>query len=173
VSPNVRRTSRPLDSSCPRTQGARRCFEEFFGAPDERLFLAAITGTNGKTTTSYLIDYILRAAGFKTSLVGTIGYHVAGRALPAVNTTPESLDLFRLLDQSLREGVTHFVFENSSHAQVLGRSYGLFVHTAIFTNLTRDHLDFPFDDGTVLRGEMPDVRARGCRTAARRCDQSR
>ena len=88
------------------------------------------------------VDYILRSCGFKTSLVGTIGYHVAGRALPAVNTTPESLDLFKLLDLSVREGVTHFVFENSSHAQALGRSYGLRVHTAIFTNLTRDHLDF-------------------------------
>ena len=114
----------------------------FFGAPDERLFVAAITGTNGKTTTSYVVDYILRAAGFKTSLVGTIGYHIGGRALPAVNTTPESLDLFRMLDQSAREGVTHFIFENSSHAQALGRSYGLFIHTAIFSNLTRDHLDF-------------------------------
>ena len=114
----------------------------FFGAPDERLFLVAITGTNGKTTTSYLVDHILRTAGFKTSLVGTIGYHVSGRPLPAVNTTPESLDLYRMLDQSVREGVTHFIFENSSHAQALGRSYGLFVYSAIFSNLTRDHLDF-------------------------------
>jgi UDP-N-acetylmuramoyl-L-alanyl-D-glutamate--2,6-diaminopimelate ligase len=116
--------------------------KNFFGAPDERLFVTAITGTNGKTTTSYLIDSILRSAGFETSLVGTIGYHVGGRPLPAVNTTPESLDLFRLLDESLRHGVTHFIFENSSHAQALGRSYALFIHTAVFTNLTRDHLDF-------------------------------
>ena len=116
--------------------------KNFFGAPDERLFLIAITGTNGKTTTSYVIDHVLQAAGFQTSLVGTIGYHIAGRELPAVNTTPESLDLFRMLDQSVREGVTHFVFENSSHAQALGRSHGLAVHTAVFTNLTRDHLDF-------------------------------
>ena len=139
---------RPPDFAAPWIQVAHgrkalaAASKNFFGAPDERLFLAAITGTNGKTTTSYLIDHILRAAGFKSSLVGTIGYHVAGRPLPAVNTTPESLDLFRLLDQSVREGVTHFVFENSSHAQALGRSYGLYVHTAIFTNLTRDHLDF-------------------------------
>ena len=116
--------------------------KRFFGAPDERLFVTAITGTNGKTTTSHLVDSILQAAGCKTSLVGTIGYHVGGRPTPAVNTTPESLDLFLLLDESVREGVSHFIFENSSHAQALGRSYGLFIHTAVFTNLTRDHLDF-------------------------------
>ena len=144
----VSESARPADFPSPWIQVAHgrkalaAASKNFFGAPDERLFLAAITGTNGKTTTSYLIDYILRASGFKTSLVGTIGYHVSGRAIPAVNTTPESLDLFRLLDQSVREGVTHFVFENSSHAQALGRSWGLYVHTAIFTNLTRDHLDF-------------------------------
>ena len=144
----VSESERPPDFAPPWIQVAHgrkalaAASRNFFGAPDERLFLAAITGTNGKTTTSYLIDHILQAAGFKTSLVGTIGYHVAGRPLPAANTTPESLDLFKLLDQSVREGVTHFVLENSSHAQALGRSHGLAVHTAIFTNLTRDHLDF-------------------------------
>jgi len=144
----VSESAQPVDFAGPWIQVAHgrkalaAASKIFFGAPDERLFVAAITGTNGKTTTSYLIDYILRAAGFKTSLVGTIGYHIAGHPIPAVNTTPESLDLFRLLDQSVHEGVTHFVFENSSHAQALGRSYGLFIHTAIFSNLTRDHLDF-------------------------------
>ena len=144
----VSESASPTDFAAPWIQVAHgrkalaAASKNFFGAPDERLFLAAITGTNGKTTTSYLIDRILRSAGFKTSLVGTIGYHVAGHPLPAVNTTPESLDLFKLLDRSVREGVTHFIFENSSHAQALGRSYGLAVHTAIFTNLTRDHLDF-------------------------------
>lgn len=122
--------------------------KNFFGAPDERLLLTAITGTNGKTTTTYLLDQVLREAGFRTSLVGTIGYHIAGRPLPAVNTTPESLDLFEILSQSVSDGVTHFVFENSSHAQELGRSYGLHIHTAAFTNLTRDHLDF---HGTMER----------------------
>ena len=144
----VSESARPADFDGPWIQVAHgrkalaAASKNFFEAPDERLFLAAITGTNGKTTTSYLIDHVLMTAGLKTSLVGTIGYHVAGRPLPAVNTTPESLDLFRMLDQSVREGVTHFVFENSSHAQALGRSSGLHVHTAIFTNLTRDHLDF-------------------------------
>jgi len=68
----------------------------FYGKPDERLELTAITGTNGKTTSSYLIDSVIRAAGHVTALIGTIEYHLAGRVLPAVNTTPESLDLVRL-----------------------------------------------------------------------------
>ena len=68
----------------------------FYGRPDERLGLTGITGTNGKTTTAYLIDSVLRAAGHTTALIGTIEYHLAGRVLPAVNTTPESLDLIRL-----------------------------------------------------------------------------
>ena len=114
----------------------------FYNKPDERIALTGITGTNGKTTTSYLIDSILRAAGKTTALVGTIEYHLAGRVLPAVNTTPESLDLHRLLAELETLGGTHAVMEVSSHALALGRVYGLNFHTAIFTNLTRDHLDF-------------------------------
>ena len=68
----------------------------FYGKPDERLGLTGITGTNGKTTTGFLIDSVLRAAGTTTALIGTIEYHLAGRMLPAVNTTPESLDLVRI-----------------------------------------------------------------------------
>ena len=114
----------------------------FYRQPDERIALTGITGTNGKTTTSFLIESILRAAGKTTALVGTIEYHLAGRVLPAVNTTPESLDLNRLLADLEKEGGTHAVMEVSSHALALGRVYGLQFHTAIFTNLTRDHLDF-------------------------------
>ena len=114
----------------------------FYGRPDERLGLTGITGTNGKTTTSYLVDSVLRAAGHTTALIGTIEYHLAGRVLPAVNTTPESLDLIRLLAELEREGGSHATMEVSSHALVLGRVYGLQFHTAVFTNLTRDHLDF-------------------------------
>ncbi len=114
----------------------------FYRHPDERIALTGITGTNGKTTTSYLIDAILRAAGKTTALVGTIEYHLAGRILPAVNTTPESLDLHRLFTELEREGGTHATMEVSSHALALGRVYGLRFHTALFTNLTRDHLDF-------------------------------
>src|SRR5215469_7506407 len=114
----------------------------YYCRPDERLRLTGITGTNGKTTTSYLIDAVLRAAGHTTALIGTIEYHLAGRVLPAVNTTPESLDLLRLFAQLEREGGTYVTMEMSSHALELGRVYGLQFRTAIFTNLTRDHLDF-------------------------------
>ena len=115
---------------------------QFYRRPDERIALTGITGTNGKTTTSYLIDAILRAAGKITALIGTIEYHLAGRVLPAVNTTPESLDLNRLLAELETAGGTHATMEVSSHALALGRVYALNFHTAIFTNLTRDHLDF-------------------------------
>jgi UDP-N-acetylmuramoyl-L-alanyl-D-glutamate--2,6-diaminopimelate ligase len=114
----------------------------FFGRPDEHISLTGITGTNGKTTTSYLLDSILRAAGHTTALVGTIEYRLAGRVLPAANTTPESLELVKLLADLRQAGGTHATMEVSSHALELGRVYALHFHTAVFTNLTRDHLDF-------------------------------
>jgi|KBSMisStandDraft_5_1062788.scaffolds.fasta_scaffold127843_2 UDP-N-acetylmuramoyl-L-alanyl-D-glutamate--2,6-diaminopimelate ligase len=114
----------------------------FYGKPDERLSLSAITGTNGKTTTTMLLDSMLRAAGKTTALIGTIEYHLAGRVLPAVNTTPESLDLFRMFAELLEAGGTHATLEASSHALDLGRIYAMNFHTAGFTNFTRDHLDY-------------------------------
>ena len=122
----------------------------FYGKPDERLSLTGITGTNGKTTTGFLIDSVLRAAGYTTALIGTIEYHLGDRVLPAVNTTPESLDLVRLFAELERLGgghaeqraALHVTMEVSSHALDLGRVFGLRFHTAVFTNLTRDHLDF-------------------------------
>jgi UDP-N-acetylmuramoyl-L-alanyl-D-glutamate--2,6-diaminopimelate ligase len=107
-----------------------------------KIRLAGITGTNGKTTTSYLIDSIFRAAGYTTALVGTIEYHVAGEVRPAVNTTPDSLDLYRLLDELAAQNGTHATMEVSSHALQLGRVWGVHFQAAVFTNLTQDHLDF-------------------------------
>jgi UDP-N-acetylmuramoyl-L-alanyl-D-glutamate--2,6-diaminopimelate ligase len=114
----------------------------FYGKPDERLKLTGVTGTNGKTTTTFLIDALLRAAGITTALVGTIEYRLAGQVRPAVNTTPESLDLYRMFHELEQAGGTHVTMEVSSHALALGRVYGMGFHTAVFTNLTRDHLDF-------------------------------
>ena len=114
----------------------------FYRHPDERLAITGITGTNGKTTTSFLLDSILRAAGKTTGVMGTIEYRLAGQAVPAVNTTPESLDLFRFFADLENAGGTHVTMEVSSHALALARVYGIRFHTAIFTNLTRDHLDF-------------------------------
>ena len=122
----------------------------FYRCPDDKLGLTAVTGTNGKTTSVYLIDAILRAAGYITAMIGTIEYHLAGKVLPAVNTTPESLDVLRILDGLLLAGgpqaplsaALSATMEVSSHALALGRVYGFRFHTAVFTNLTRDHLDF-------------------------------
>jgi UDP-N-acetylmuramoyl-L-alanyl-D-glutamate--2,6-diaminopimelate ligase len=114
----------------------------FTGAPDDRIGIAAITGTNGKTTTSYVLDSILTIAGKTTALIGTIGYRVAGDLRSAVNTTPESLDLYRILNELEERGGTHATMEVSSHALALGRVHGVHFHTAVFTNLTQDHLDF-------------------------------
>ena len=126
----------------------------FFRRPDERLALTGITGTNGKTTTAYLIDSVLRGGGKTTAMIGTIEYHLAGRVLKAVNTTPESLDLLRLFSELENAGGTHVTMEVSSHALALGRVYGLNFHTTIFTNLTRDHLDFHGDMETYFAAKQ-------------------
>ena len=119
-----------------------RASSNFYGEPDRRLNLTGVTGTNGKTTSAFLIDSILRAAGKTTLLVGTIEYRLAGEVRTAVNTTPESLDLYRMFHELVERGGTHATMEVSSHALALDRVYGITFHTAVFTNLTRDHLDF-------------------------------
>jgi UDP-N-acetylmuramoyl-L-alanyl-D-glutamate--2,6-diaminopimelate ligase len=114
----------------------------FFGHPADKLSLVGITGTNGKTTTSFLLDSIIRAAGFRSGLFGTIEYRTPLETYPAKTTTPESLDLHRFFSEIVRAGGTHAVLESSSHALALDRLWGCRFAAAIFTNLTRDHLDF-------------------------------
>lgn len=114
----------------------------FHARPAEVLKLVGVTGTNGKTTTTYLVDSILRAAGCEVGLLGTIGYRLVREFLPAPNTTPESLDLQKYLAEIVRAGGTHAVLEASSHALALDRLWGCPFAVAIFTNLTRDHLDY-------------------------------
>jgi len=114
----------------------------FYGHPERALRLVGITGTNGKTTTSYLLESILRAAGIGVGLFGTIEYHVAGKTLPAPNTTPESLDLTSYLADLRDAGDSIAVMEVSSHALAQERVWGFPFTAAIFTNLTRDHLDY-------------------------------
>jgi UDP-N-acetylmuramoyl-L-alanyl-D-glutamate--2,6-diaminopimelate ligase len=117
----------------------------FFGQPDLRLELIGITGTNGKTTTAFLVDSILRAAGVRAGLFGTIEYRFGDRALPALNTTPESLDLWSYFAQTVDAGGTGVVMEVSSHALAQERVWGFPYSVAVFTNLTRDHLDYHKD----------------------------
>jgi UDP-N-acetylmuramoyl-L-alanyl-D-glutamate--2,6-diaminopimelate ligase len=114
----------------------------FFGHPERKLAATGITGTNGKTTTAFLTEALLNMAARTTVLVGTIEYHVAGEVRPSVHTTPESRDLFELMAEGAGRGATELVTEVSSHALDQGRATGVNFDVAIFTNLTRDHLDY-------------------------------
>lgn len=114
----------------------------FFSHPERALALSGVTGTNGKTTTAFLLEAMLNHAGRKTVLVGTIEYHVAGAVRQSPHTTPESRDLLALFRDGVIAGATEAVMEVSSHGLEQGRVHGLGFDTAIFTNLTRDHLDF-------------------------------
>jgi UDP-N-acetylmuramoyl-L-alanyl-D-glutamate--2,6-diaminopimelate ligase len=115
------------------------------GEPARSLELVGITGTNGKTTTAYLTDAALRAAGHKVGLLGTIQYRIGERLAEAVRTTPESSDLQALFRQMVDAGCSHAVLEVSSHSLALKRVHGCEFRVAVFTNLTRDHLDFHGD----------------------------
>src|SRR6266481_5453201 len=114
----------------------------FYGRPGDRLKLAAVTGTNGKTTTTFLIKHICEKAGLRCGLIGTVRYEIGERVLPAIRTTPESLDLQELLAQIVNAGCRAAAMEVSSHALAQDRTRGLEWNVAVFTNLTQDHLDF-------------------------------
>jgi UDP-N-acetylmuramoyl-L-alanyl-D-glutamate--2,6-diaminopimelate ligase len=145
VEENVRIEALP-DTPVIRVPDSRRALARlaarFYEYPSRRLALAGITGTNGKTTTSYLVRSIIEAAGHTAGLIGTIDYRIGKTVYPAPNTTPESLDLQRLLAEMAGGGVSYCVMEVSSHALALGRTEGCEFRTAAFTNLTQDHLDF-------------------------------
>ena len=114
----------------------------FYKNPALRLKMAGVTGTNGKTTTTFLIKHICESAGMPTGLIGTVRYEIAGRLLPATRTTPESLDLQEMLAQMAGAGCKAAVMEVSSHALAQDRVRGLEWDVTVFTNLTQDHLDF-------------------------------
>jgi UDP-N-acetylmuramoyl-L-alanyl-D-glutamate--2,6-diaminopimelate ligase len=113
----------------------------FFGHPSRNLTLAGVTGTNGKTTTTFLIDAILRQAGMRTGLLGGIEYRIGENSIPAKRTTPEAFDLQRLLAEINDNEITAVTMEVSSHGIDLYRVGCLEFDVAVFTNLTRDHLD--------------------------------
>jgi UDP-N-acetylmuramoyl-L-alanyl-D-glutamate--2,6-diaminopimelate ligase len=114
----------------------------FHGRPFQRLVLLGVTGTNGKTTVTWLLDGALAAGGHVPGVVGTIGYRFGGSSVPATHTTPDALALNDLGARMVAAGVTHVAMEVSSHALALGRISGLRFRGAAFTNLSRDHLDF-------------------------------
>ena len=145
VTDSAAETRRPAVAWAQVVHGRRalaRLSANFYKRPAERIANTGITGTNGKSTTAFLIESILQAAGRKTVLVGTIEYHVAGKTLPAPHTTPESLELNRILSEGFGVGVAEAVMEVSSHALEQQRVFGIPFDVAVFTNLTRDHLDY-------------------------------
>ena len=114
----------------------------YYGDPSRRLKVIGVTGTNGKSTTTFLVKHLLERANQSTGLIGTIRYEIGERVLPAQRTTPESLDLQELLSQCVEAGCRNVVFEVSSHALSQGRASEIAFDVGAFTNLTQDHLDF-------------------------------
>jgi UDP-N-acetylmuramoyl-L-alanyl-D-glutamate--2,6-diaminopimelate ligase len=114
----------------------------FYQHPSRRLSMIGVTGTNGKTTVTHLIEAMLNDAGHQTGLIGTIENRIAGTTIPSVNTTPEAVELQALISEMGDKGCKYGIMEVSSHALELGRVAGTHFHIAVFTNLTQDHLDF-------------------------------
>ncbi len=126
----------------------------FYGYPSRQIKIVGITGTKGKTTTSYLVKSIIEAAGHVTGLIGTIDYRVGNKIYAAPNTTPESTDVQRLLREMADSGAEYCVMEVSSHALALGRTDECVFETAVFTNLQEDHLDFHKDRKSYFQAKL-------------------
>jgi len=145
VTDSDKETPRPNVAWAQVAHGRRalaRLSANFYKRPAEKLAITGITGTNGKSTTAFLLESILQAAGRQSALIGTIEYHVGGRVLPSPHTTPESLELNSIFAEALTLQASEIVMEVSSHALAQERTYGVPFDTAVFTNLTRDHLDY-------------------------------
>jgi len=117
----------------------------FYGIPSEKMVVIGITGTNGKTTITFLLESILSAAGYNVGVIGTINYRYAGKIFENPRTTPESLDLQQILSKMHQQGVTHVIIEVASHGIQLHRIDHTYLDVGVFTNLTQDHLDFHGD----------------------------
>jgi len=124
------------------------------GWPSRKLKCVGITGTNGKTTVSYMIDAILDRAGLKRGLLGTIAYRAGGQQMPAGTTTPDPVRLAEMISQMVSAGQTHLVMEVSSHALDQGRTAGIDFDVAVFTNLSGDHLDYHGDMDSYLSAKL-------------------
>jgi UDP-N-acetylmuramyl-tripeptide synthetase len=123
-------------------QALAKISSNFYDDPSSRIKLIGITGTNGKTTTTYLLESIFKKAGYTVGVIGTINYRFGQKTTPAPNTTPESLDLQKILWEMLREGTSHVIMEVSSHGLDLDRVYGCQFDGVVFTNFTSEHLDY-------------------------------
>lgn len=128
--------------------------ERFYRHPSQRLDCIGITGTNGKTTVSYMLKSILEQDGRSTGLIGTIAHHIGGREVPSVNTTPDPVDLQRFLAEMVDENMGAAVMEVSSHALDQDRVGQISFLTGVFTNLTREHLDYHHDMEAYARAKQ-------------------
>ncbi|MBU0513558.1 MAG: UDP-N-acetylmuramoyl-L-alanyl-D-glutamate--2,6-diaminopimelate ligase [Proteobacteria bacterium] len=150
--------ARPLDLPLVKTADSRRALSRlaaaFYGHPSRQLTLIGLTGTNGKTTTSYLVESVLQAAGYRVGYLGTIDRRFGGKVLPAPTTTPESAEIQALLSEMIRAGITHVILEVSSHALVMDRVEDCHFDVAVFTNLSRDHLDFHPDMEAYFQAKL-------------------
>jgi len=117
----------------------------YYGDPSAKMVMIGITGTNGKTTTAHLVHQLLQGLGFQTGMIGTLGYKIGNECYETQHTTPDIIHLNSILAQMYEAGVSHVVMEVSSHALALDRVFGLGYRFCLFTNLSRDHLDFHRD----------------------------
>lgn len=127
---------------------------QFYDHPSRRMKLVGVTGTKGKTTTTYLVEGILHAAGFPTGVIGTLGAKLRGANIHQDRTTPESVDLQELLSCMVNQGITAAAMEVSSHALVKGRTEGCEYDVGVFTNLGHDHLDFHHTPEEYLKAKI-------------------
>ncbi len=128
--------------------------DRFYGRPSRDLSIVGITGTNGKTTVSYLVRSIFEAAGIQTGLIGTVEYRIGDKVAPASRTTPEAPEIQKYFRDMADAGQRAVVMEVSSHALVLDRTYGIDFDIAVFTNLTQDHLDFHRTREEYMRAKL-------------------
>ncbi len=125
----------------------------FYGDPSHNISLIGITGTKGKTTTSFYIKHLLESSGHKVGLIGTIANYIGNEKIETKHTTPEAHNICRLLSEMIKAGCTYCVMEVSSHSLSLSRVYGLDFNFAVFTNITSDHFDFHQDFGSYLKAK--------------------
>ena len=135
---------------------------EFYGRPADQLKMVGITGTKGKTTVSFLIKSVLDGAGHKTGLIGTVGSMVGEERIPAQLTTPDPVEIHRLLRRMVDEGIEYVVMEVSAHAMAMRRVDGIFFQVVGFTNFTQDHLDFFGDMDSYLKAKLALIAKERC-----------